>query len=104
MSTWYVNIPLSFYDAQLNEYALLEKIRAQVGGCQGTVTSRPDNHGHSHCLSIKLEICGELSEPVDDMVSQCLFGMAYDKVEQWRRDLRRNGLPFSLIDFIFPVV
>lgn len=98
MSLWYVNIPLSGSDLKLQDYALLEKIRNQCGGCQGYVSPLPYPHGHTYCLSIELEVNGELEEPLDDMVAECLFNMAYDKVQQWMRDLPTSGLPFTRSD------
>lgn len=94
MSTYWCNVFLSCEDTYHCDLGLLEKIHSLILNREATITTRPDNSGENHCLSVDLNIAWPISESPRGGTADALYRMAGDKAEQWIRDFPRRGLPF----------
>ncbi|KAJ5587229.1 uncharacterized protein N7459_002994 [Penicillium hispanicum] len=93
MPSYWCNVFLSCQDSYLNDSGLLRKIQCYIQNRKGSITAHPADRSHDHCVSIPLEICSELTGTTG-AIADSMFDMAYDKLDQWMRDLPHQGLPF----------
>jgi hypothetical protein len=95
MATYYCNVWLLCNDSSLCDLGLLQKVLVLVKSRQGTIMTSPACRGDRHCLAIPLKIAAPISGTIAGGISDNLFRMAEEKVEQWIIDYRHTGnLPF----------
>lgn len=91
----YVNIKVSPAYSKLSDPKLLEKLKEDTGKESTSIDVVPEDNWNSQCISIEVECPYPVDGMLDNsLIQRCLY-LAEEKILEWMRDYKRDGLPFN---------